>query len=49
MSILLALLFVMLAGGAVLNMLFDVGSEQTPMKVLGNGLGGTRFARMSEH
>ena len=48
-SIFLALFFVVLAGCADLNMLFDIGGEQTPMEMLGDGLGGTRFTRMGKH
>ena len=48
-SIFLALLFVMLAGGTDLYMLFHIGGKQTPMEMLGDGLCGMRFTRMGEH
>ena len=48
-AILLALLLVVLTGGAQLNMLFDVGGKRRPMKMLGDGLDSAGFTRMSEH
>ena len=49
MAILLALLLVVLTGGAQLHMLFDVSGERRPMKMLGDGLDSVGFTRMSEH
>ena len=49
MAILLALLFVVLAGGAELHMLFDIGGERGPMEMLGDGLDSAGFTGMSEH